>query len=154
MPLWGRVADRRGNMFVMRVVAPGLSVLPLMWLVTSQLWFLVAVNVVANASWAGFGVASLNFVMENSDEKSRASAIGYFRAMSAIGSFLGSLAGGAIASHLPTLFNYQIMTLFLISGVQRLSASFILLPMVKGESRQKVRPRFGGISRLRLQGFK
>lgn len=58
------------------------------------------------------------------------STAAYFRAMALMGTFGGALTGGAIAAHLPTLFAYQMMTLFLLSGVLRLMSVVSLLPEV------------------------
>ena len=129
-PLWGQLIDRRGTMPVMIVSVLAASSFPLMFLVSTETWYLYIAFAVAGASTSGWGVAAFNYVLENSDEESRASSVGFFHAVGSAGMFGGALIGGAIASHLPTIFAQPLMTLFLLSAVLRLVSVAVLLPRV------------------------
>ncbi len=134
MPLWGRLADRRGNMFVLAIAAPSLAIFPLTWVVSPQPWYLLLTHIFGGIIGAGWGIGAYNFVLEGSDEETRTSAVGYFRAMASLGVFAGSLMGGAIAAFLPTILPYQLMTLFLLSATLRIITVAVFLPRVRGHA--------------------
>ena len=127
-PMWGRLADLRSTRLVL-VLSGALMVLyPLLWILSAQTWYLYLVFGAMGIGIAGWMISAYNFVLENSEEEGRAAAVGSFHAMAAIGIFAGALVGGAIATHLPTLFSHQVMTLFLLSFVLRLVTVTALLP--------------------------
>ena len=129
-PFWGRLADSRGNMLVLTISALAMSAWPFLLTVSAEMWYLWTVRIVAGASIAGWGIASTNFVLERSAEETRPSSVGFHNGMSSAGIVGGALVGGAIAAHLPTIFAYQMLTLFFLSGVLRLSCVLVFLPMV------------------------
>ena len=136
MPFWGALADRRGNVFVMVLSAPAVTLWPLLFIVSTAPWYLILAHVVLGATTPGWGIASYNFVLENSDEETRSASVGYYQAMGSFGALWGALVGGAIAVYLPTIMQYQLMTLFVLSAVGRLASAVVLLPkaLTTGES--------------------
>lgn len=154
LPLWGGLVDRRGNLWVLRIVSLGVSIVPLLWLVSPLPWYLVVMNVFGGAVWAGFNLATLNFVIGSSDEDTRVARISYFRASGALGAFAGAVVGGALATHVPRIFAHQLMTLFLLSGMLRLGATLLFVPKLTepGQSR----PTFGmsSLARVRLESLR
>ena len=129
-PLWGRLIDRRGTMPVLIVSLLASSSFQFLLIVSSATWYLWIAFAVGGATTSGWGVAAFNYVLENSNEESRTSSVGFFHAVGSAGGFGGALIGGTIASHLPTVFAHQLMTLFLLSGVLRLVSVAVLLPTV------------------------
>ncbi|MBI2171999.1 MAG: MFS transporter [Chloroflexi bacterium] len=137
--LWGLYADRHGNVRVIRITGLGLCSMPFLWLVSQQPPFLMLINVIGGLSWSGFALCSLNYVYEATPPGQRARVVGYLAAFGGVGLFLGAVLGGVLANHVPTLFAYPLMTLFLISGIARLIAAAIFLPFIKesrGEGQQ------------------
>ncbi len=137
---WGPLADRYGNLRVLRFSAPGVSLLPLLLMLSPSPVWILFVQVVGSISWAGFNLLSMNFVYESSDDTNRTSNIGYYKALVSLAVFCASTISGLIFTFLPQIFAYKALTLFLISGLLRVSASVFLLPRVK-----EIRPQTGGL---------
>ena len=140
-PLWGRLADSRGNMLVLTMSALTMAVWPFMFIASAEMWYLWFVRIVVGATVAGWGIAANNFVLENSDEETRASSIGFYSGMSSAGTVGGAFVGGAIAAYLPTLFAYPLMTLFFLSGILRFACVLTFLPMVHEPGVSLVAPK-------------
>lgn len=133
MPFWGRIADKKGNLFVLGIGAASVAFWPIMFIAVSQIWYLYMVHIIIGVLSAGWGLAVLNFVLENSDEADRPAAIGAFRAMASLGLFSGTIIAGVLATRVPTILTYQIATMFLISGAMRLISVAALLPRIAGK---------------------
>ncbi|MDA1349365.1 MAG: MFS transporter [Chloroflexi bacterium] len=129
-PLWGHLADVRGNRLVLALAALGVATWPFLFILSAQSWYLWMIHPLIGLATAGWSLVAYNFVLENSQEEERASSVGFFNAMASAGIFGGALVGGTIAAHLPTIFEYQLMTLFLVSGILRLTSLVIFLPRV------------------------
>ena len=128
---WGRRADRAGHLRIIRIAAVLVPFVPIFWLFGKQVWYLVIVNAFASYAWAGYDIANANFLYEASPPEERTQRIALFNAMQGTGVCLGALAGGLLASRLPPLFGYSLLTLFAISGVLRAIVSAILLRKIK-----------------------
>jgi MFS family permease len=116
---WGRRADLAGNIKVIRVTSVILPFVPLLWLVSYNIYYLIWAEIVSGFAWSGFILASTNFVYDASEAKNRTKLIAFFNAMNGVAVCLGALIGGYLAPHLPVIFGYQMRTLFTISGVFR-----------------------------------
>jgi len=77
------------------------------------------VQILSGFAWAGFNLASSNFLYDASTPENRTRCIAVFNAMNGGAICLGALLGGYLVSHLPPVFGYQLLTLFLISGLLR-----------------------------------
>jgi MFS family permease len=116
---WGRRADMAGNIKVIRITSMILPIIPLLWLVSINVYYLMAANVVSGFGWSGYGLSAVNFVYDSSESGSRTKQIALFNATDWIACFLGALIGGYVAPLLPVLFGYQLRSLFAVSGVLR-----------------------------------
>ena len=132
MPLWGRLADLKSTKLVLAISVTIMAVHPMLWLVSSQTWYLFLLYIVMGIGGAGFVVSAYNFVLEESEDEKRPAAVGNFRATAFLGVFGGALIGGIIASHVPTLFSYQVLTMLALSSVLRIVTVALLLPPVMG----------------------
>lgn len=131
---WGVYADKYGNVGVIRITGLGMCTMPFLWLASQHVPYLMVVNAIGGFSWSGFTLCSLNYIYEATPSGERARFVGYLAAFGGVGLFIGALLGGLMASHVPTLFAYPLMTLFLLSGIIRLLAAAAFLPFIK-ESR-------------------
>ena len=136
MPFWGKLADVKGNIFVIALSAAAVSVSPMLLLISSDLWYLFVIQVGTGVLTAGWGLSLYNFVIEKSDDENRPAEVAFFHAMASTGSFIGTLIGGFVASHLPAFNGSQFLTMFLVSGVLRTVSTAVLLPMSMKESWQ------------------
>ncbi len=131
MPFWGKLADVKGNLFVLAVSAASISAWPFFLLVSPNLSYLFAIHVAVGILTAGWGLSLYNFVIEKSDDENRPAEVGFFHAMASLGVFVGTLIGGLVASRLPAFNGNQFLTMFLLSGVFRIVSTAVLIPRIK-----------------------
>ncbi|MBM3939998.1 MAG: MFS transporter [SAR202 cluster bacterium] len=129
---WGVAADLVGNRRMLAVAGLLVAVSPLLWIVSGNIVVLVVAEALLGFAWAGFDLTSGNFLLDASTSRDRTSTLAYVGAGTALAASLGALAGGALASHVPPLGNgSQLQTMFLISGVLRLGAWALFMPMIR-----------------------
>jgi MFS family permease len=119
LTFWGGRADKAGNIKVLRVTSIIVPLVPLLWIGSPQLYYLIPVQILSGFAWAGFNLASANFLYDASAPENRTRCIALFNAMNGVTICLGSLLGGYLALHLPPVLGYSLLTLFLVSGLLR-----------------------------------
>lgn len=127
---WGRRADMAGNIRVIRVTSMVLPIIPLLWLGSTNIYYLIAANIVSGFGWSGYCLSAVNFVYDASEPASRTKQIAIFNATDGVACCLGALIGGYLAPHLPALFGYQLRSLFTVSGVLRGIVVLLLLRQI------------------------
>ena len=127
---WGRRADWAGNIRVIAVTSLLLPIVPLLWLFSSNVYYLIGAQVFSGIAWAGFNLTSVNFVYDATEKEGRTKYIAFFNAASGLGLCLGALVGGYVAAYLPSMFGYQLRTLFLLSGLLRIVVIVLLLRLI------------------------
>ncbi len=128
LPFWGRLADRFGNVKVIKTTAAISPILPVLWLFTKNPVLLCMINALAGYIWAGFNLAIINFIFDAASKEIRARCFAYFSFTNGIFIFAGTLLGGWLATNLPfAISGSRLLVLFLLSGVIRLAANFLLL---------------------------
>ncbi len=128
---WGRRIDRAGNIRVLRISWILVPLVPVVWLAGHQVWYLVIVQTFSSFAWAGSDLATSNFVYEAAPPERRTDWIALDAALTGTAVCLGSLTGGLLATRLPALLGYQLLTLFLLSGVLRAVVSILMRRWVK-----------------------
>ncbi len=137
---WGRISDSFGNRLILIVAGSIISVLPMLWLVSANYWYIVGVQMLAGLSWAGFGLSASNFVYDAVAPSKRAMYVAFNSVMSSSGVFLGSLLGGYLGQHLPTqivLLGHSISWssalswAFLISALTRIGIMTLFIPQLR-----------------------
>lgn len=123
---WGRLADHTGNLKVIKLTAPLLGTVPLLWLINRNPFFLFFAQVYSGFLWAGFNLCSSNFIYDAVTPEKRTRCIAYFNVLNGVALCVGSLLGGFLIPHLPALFGYQVLALFLISSLLRILAGLLL----------------------------
>ncbi|MEP4545150.1 MAG: MFS transporter [Saccharospirillum sp.] len=147
---WGRIADRKGNRYVMALGATVIPVLPVLWLFSDNLVYLMGVQMLGGAAWAGFTLATSNFLYDLKPDDSEFA--GYAAMQSTIGAaavFVGAISGGYLISWVPNALvigNWSwpiarpIWVIFVISAVLRAVVALWYLPRAP-ELRVKQRGR-------------
>ncbi len=126
LTFWGRRADRTGNVKVLNATSLLVPLIPLLWLASHRIYYLIPVQILSGFAWSGFTLASTNFISEASPAENRTRYVALFNFMNGLGICLGALAGGFLVSLLPPLLGYPILALFLISGLLRLLVALVL----------------------------
>ena len=122
--LWGKYGDLLGNMKALRVAGWGIAVIPVLWMFSRNLYYLFFVQCFAGAVWGGFNMLVLNFIMEAVTPEKRIRCISYFNVMNSVFILAGAMLGGVLIHHLPLLFGYSFLTLFLLSCLGRIAVMF------------------------------
>jgi MFS family permease len=134
---WGELSDRFGNKKILNVCGWGVALVPMLWVISSNILYLVIVQVFSGFVWSGFSLASANFIFDAVTPPKRARCVAYQGMVNGFFIFVGSVAGGYAASHLPQSYSlgfwvwkpaFILPVIFLISGIIRLVASAIFLP--------------------------
>lgn len=123
MTHWGRAADKVGNWKMVRFAALCIPFVPLLWIFSHYfeypLVYIAIVQAFSGFAWAGYNLCTVNYLYDATTPENRIKYLAYFNAGNGLCAGLGALLGGYLAPHLLKTFGYQILTLFVISGVLR-----------------------------------
>ncbi len=132
---WGRVADAYGSRLVQRITGLIIPVVPVLWLVSTDFWYLLSVQCLGGLVWAGFSLSSGNYLYELLPGRRLAAFMAISAVFTAVGIFLGALAGGWLAQHWPAsipVFGRELALDYALYGVFACSALMRLLVAVIG----------------------
>ena len=131
MGIWGAHADRIGNIKVIRFTSFFIPVIPVLWLFSHNIYYLIIIQLFAGYVWAGYNLSVFNFVYDAVMPEKRTRCVSYLNVINGTAICCGALLGGFLAKSLPPLLGYQLLSLFLLSGILRAVFAAIILPMVK-----------------------
>ncbi|MFZ7110086.1 MAG: MFS transporter [Desulfatiglandales bacterium] len=137
---WGGLSDRFGNKKILNVCGWGVALVPLLWLFSPRILYLMVIQVFSGLVWAGFSLSAANFIFDAVTPPKRARCVAYQGLVNGIFVVAGSLAGGYVAGHLPRSFglgtwtwepHFTLSMIFLLSGLLRLIAAGFFLRKFK-----------------------
>ncbi len=133
MTYWGTSADYYGNKKIIMITGLLLPIVPWLWLPSHNVVYLMAIQVVSGFAWAGFNLASVNFIFDNTLPAERINYFAYYNVLNGFSVFAGASLGGFLATHITSqwIFASPLQFLFLISGLSRAIISFIFLPRIR-----------------------
>lgn len=123
MNSWGLHADRVGNRRVLRLTSIFIPFIPMLWLFSHNLVYLIFVQIFAGFFWSGFNLSASNFIYDAVTPQKRTRCIAYFNVINGFAMFSGAMIGGSLVKVLPSLLGYRMLTLLVISGILRLFAA-------------------------------
>jgi MFS family permease len=123
--LFGTLNDRWGAHRVQLVTGLLIPLLPPIWALTRSPWHAVPLNLAGGFLWAGYGLASFNFLLTliPEDRQPRYSALYQIIVMAALAG--GAAVGGAIAD----AWGYR--TIFVLSGIGRLGGTLLFAQFIR-----------------------
>jgi MFS family permease len=133
---WGQFGDRFGNKALLAVTGRMVPFLPMLYLVSTDLSFLLVVNFLGGVTWGGLALGLQNYVFDAVQPRDRAKAVATYSTINALGWCLGALAGSWLVNALPSRvavahlsfqFTSNLPLVFFISGILRLLVSTSLL---------------------------
>jgi hypothetical protein len=133
---WGQLSDTYGNKAILRLTGFGVPLLPLLYLISDAYSFLLMVNFLGGATWAGLSLGLQNYVFDSVRPEERTRGVAVANTVNATGWFLGAMAGSWLATVVPSQIQVLGITvqpasklpfLFAISGLLRLLVSLSLL---------------------------
>jgi MFS family permease len=131
MGIWGRHADVVGNIKVIRFTSFLIPVIPMLWLFSQNIVYLIVIQLFAGYVWAGFNLSIFNFVYDAVIPEKRTRCVSYFNVINGTAICCGALLGGFLAKNLPPLLGHRLLALFLLSGILRAIFAATILPMIK-----------------------
>ncbi len=133
---WGRFGDRLGNKALLTVTGLTVPFLPMLYLVSARLAFLMAVNFFGGVIWAGLSLGLQNYVFDVVRPEDRAKAVAVTSTVNALGWSAGAFLGSWLVETLPAHLEWGELALplasnlplvFFLSGLLRLAVSTSLL---------------------------
>jgi MFS family permease len=147
--VWGKLADRLGNRFLLLTVGMLVAVTPIFWLGTGtdslSIWlWLPLLHIVAGGTWAAIDLCNNNIQLSIAPVKNQATYFAIAAATAGVSGALGTTAGGLLAE----LANYGgLPGLFVLSTIVRLLALFPLI-FVHEAGGRSIRQMLGWASSL------
>jgi MFS family permease len=143
---WGRISDVFGNRRIVAVTGLMLPLMPLLWMLSSNFWYLLLVQMLSGFSWAGFTLGAGNFLYDLITREKRVTYLAIHNVMSSTGVFCGAVLGGYLGVILPERFGIfgvpiwlsPLLGVFAISAAARSAVLLMLLPRIREV--RKVRP--------------
>jgi MFS family permease len=124
---WGKRADIAGNLKIVKITSFMMPLVPVLWLGSTNVVYLMAANMFSGFVWAGYSLSSVNYVYDSVDPAISHKQLAVFNSMDGLAAFLGFLLGGIIVDKLPVLFGYQFRSIFVLSGIGRALVVLLLL---------------------------
>ncbi|MCB9871847.1 MAG: MFS transporter [Planctomycetes bacterium] len=128
LPLLGRVAHRHGTGWLLWFGALGVAPLPLLWLVSHNLAYLLVLQLFAGVAWGSVELATLLTFFEGLEERDRTRVLTLFNLANAAAISCGALAGCQLFAGLgrgPEAYAWA----FSVSSAGRLSMILVLWHM-------------------------
>ena len=130
--MWGKFADKYGNYKVMGITSILIPIIPILWVISPSPIYLVLVPaIISGVSWAGFNLASGNFIYDNVVAEKRGLVVSYYNMLNGIGIFLGAGIGALLIKFLTIDFIEPILFIFFLGGIARMIVVFIWIPKIK-----------------------
>jgi len=133
---WGRLGDVFGNRLILFVTGFIIPLIPVMWLFSANLYYLLGVQSLSGLLWAGFSLASGNYLYDLIPSQRRVTFLSFHNILTNIGVFLGALLGGYLGASLPQSmviagqtfqWHSALLGVFLISACVRLLVALLFL---------------------------
>ena len=141
MPVWGRFADKFGNLKVIRMTGALVFLVPFAWILTPLIMamnptlaiiYLLVEEFLNNLIWAGFNLSAANFIYDAVTRQRMALCIAYYNILNGIGVFVGATLGGIISSlNFSFLGLSPILFIFLASGIARFVVYLFMISKIK-----------------------
>lgn len=122
---FGLLSDRWGERRVMTLTMFLVPFIPIIWAFTTKPWHPIIPNIFAGILWAGYNLASFNYLLSITSNEQRARYSAIFQLVVAISSALGAALGGQIVTY------WGYFAIFVVSGIGRFIAALIFIRFSK-----------------------
>jgi MFS family permease len=137
---WGRISDIFGNRRILAATGLLVPLMPILWVFSSNFWYLLLVQAVSGFAWAGFSLSASNFVYDLIVPDRRATYLAVHNVIASIGIFSGAMLGGYLGAVLPTQVQFfgtsfswlsPLTGVFVVSTIARATVVIALIPKVR-----------------------
>jgi MFS family permease len=137
---WGRISDVFGNRRILAATGMLIPLMPLLWIFSTNFWYLLVIQALSGLAWAGFSLSAGNFLYDLIARDKRATYLAIHNVLASTGIFAGAMLGGYLGAVLPTqveLFGTTfswfspLLGVFAISTVVRAIIVIALVPKIR-----------------------
>lgn len=137
---WGRISDVFGNRRILATTGLVIPLMPLLWILSHNYWYLLLVQVISGLTWSGFTLSASNFLYDLIARDKRATYLAIHNVLASTGIFAGAMLGGYLGTVLPTrvvLFGNTfswfspLLGVFAISTLVRAAIVIALVPKIR-----------------------
>ena len=134
---WGRFSDIFGNRIILNLCGLLIPLLPFLWLLSDNFYYLLLVQAFGGFIWAGFSLSTSNYLYDLIPQNKRATYMAIHSVLGSTGVFLGALLGGWLGTIMPdhySLFGFDITltsvlyNIFVLSFILRLATMLTFIP--------------------------
>jgi MFS family permease len=131
LPFFGRFTRRFGLTALLRLSWIGIAPMAALWLLSSRLEFLIALQIVSGVAWAAHEYSTFLLLFDTVRSESRTAVLTAFNLGNAVVQVGGSLLGGWVFERVGgAMAGYQ--TIFLVSSIARVACVGLLLRVPEG----------------------
>ncbi|PIV69052.1 MAG: hypothetical protein COS07_02110, partial [Candidatus Aenigmarchaeota archaeon CG01_land_8_20_14_3_00_37_9] len=128
--IWGKYSDFFGNRKIISLTGYLVFLLPILWIFSSDIIYLILVQIFSGFIWSGFQISTFNFIFDNVSPPKRVRCVSYYNVLNGIAIFLGASFGGFLL-RFGSMFWSNFILILMVSSAARFLSSFIMLPMIK-----------------------
>jgi MFS family permease len=133
---WGKMADRYGNKRVLTVTAVAIAILPGLWLLSTNVFLSIFLQMWSGFFWSGFNQSVQNFLLDAVTPPKRARCNAYLSLITNFGLLLGGVSGAVAINYVPKEFGllhlpYPFWTLLILSFLLRSTTVLVFLPLFR-----------------------
>lgn len=145
LPLWGRWIDQRGPQRTLALGGLVLAIVPLPWILASDLWGVLLCEAISGAAWSGFEVGHFSLLLELGYRRMRPTVFAAQSVVTGSGQLVGGLIGSALlASALDP------RAIFAVSSGLRIGVVLLLIWLLPRRAIGVLRPQ----PQFRIAGFR
>lgn len=131
LPVWGKLADKYGTKRILAISGFLMPIIPLLWIFSTDIWYLYVLQIYSGIVWAGFDIASSNYIYDCTSPQRRVICITYYNMLNGGFILAGSLLGSLVVKFGEGMFWSAYLFVFLVSFILRILTSLIFIPILK-----------------------
>lgn len=132
MPFWGKLADRNGNLWLLKIGSFLMIPASLFWLGSNNPWYIAFIpQMITGVGWGAFSLAASNFIYDAVTPARRAICVAYYNVLNGFGVLVGATLGGLFLQYIKLPFLNTFFWLFLFSSIMRLVITLLGLSTIK-----------------------
>ncbi len=140
-PVFGKIADKYGNVLLLRLGAIIIPFLPFMWLfLRTPTEIILGPQLFGGIGWTAFNFATSNMIYDNIPAHKRGEYVAFYNIFLGIGIISGGIIGSLLVAFAPEQFMDIYLFIFLLSFIVRGIVVIIFLPKIKEVRAVKAKP--------------
>jgi hypothetical protein len=128
VPFWGRFADKAGNIRVLGIVSRIIPLVPVFWLFSPHLGYLVFVQILSGTCWGAFDLCTQSYLYKVAPPPKKLRYIIYTRCLVLLCTAMGGLLGAFCVNGIFPTFGSRILSIFWLSGISRALIVLYMMP--------------------------